>query len=99
MKNSKELNASGYSCGIDQLGIKSLDLIKLNAQNNPKIKDVRWMKNLKELDSSYNSGIDQLGIKGLNLIKLYIWNNPKIDLKNIYYKIELNLNRSYQFIN
>ena len=56
MKNLKELDATG--CGIDQLSIQELDLIKLSAWNNPKIKDVSWMQNLKELDSSGNSGID-----------------------------------------
>ena len=61
------MNAAGDS-GIDQLGINGFDLFKLNASNNPKIKDINWMKNLKELHVGGNSGIDQLGIHGLDLI-------------------------------
>ena len=45
MSNLKELNASS-NCGIDQNGIKNLNLIKLIASYNSKIKDVSWMKNL-----------------------------------------------------
>ena len=36
----KNLNASGYYCGIDQNSIKDLHLTKLNASYNGKIKDV-----------------------------------------------------------
>ena len=53
----------------------------LNASNNPKIKDVSWLKNLKKLGASGDCGINQLGINGLDLIKLDASNNPKI--KNV----------------
>ena len=60
------------------MGIKRLNLRKFSANDNSKITDVSWMKNLKELNAFGNCGIDQLGIKGLNLIELYVRNNPKI---------------------
>ena len=51
----------------------------LNAAHNPKIQNVSWMKNLKELTASgYNCVIDQIGIQGLDLTKLNAWNNQKI---------------------
>ena len=37
MKNLKELDAGGDSCGINQEGIEGLDLVKLDAWNNSKI--------------------------------------------------------------
>src|SRR2546430_1475517 len=77
MTNLRELDAS-ENCGIDQNGIKGLNLIKLKVYNNPKIQDVSWMTNLRKLDSSWNCGIDQNGIKGLNLIKLNVYGNTKI---------------------
>ena len=53
----------------------------LNAENNKKIKDISWMKNLKELYAGVDSEIDQMGIEELNLIKLKVNNNSKI--KNV----------------
>ena len=46
MKKLKILYAYG-NCGIDQNGIKELDLDILNASYNNKITDVSFMKNLK----------------------------------------------------
>ena len=50
MQNLKELDTNGDS-GIDQLGINEMNLIKLNVCGNPKITDVSFMTNLKELDA------------------------------------------------
>ena len=77
MKNLKELDV-GCDSAIDQMGIKGLDLIKLNAKYNPKIKNVSWRNNLKELNASCFSGIDKMVINGLDLIILDISMNPKI---------------------
>ena len=71
----------GYICGIDQNGIKGLNLTKLYAFNNSKISDVSWMSNLIELDCRHACGIDQNGIKGLELKILNIELNP--NFKNI----------------
>ena len=81
MMNLKILYASG-DCGIDQNGIKGLNLEKLNAENNEKIEDVSHMKNLKILCASGCCGIDQNGIKGLNLEELYAHGNLKITQPN-----------------
>ncbi|XWV26684.1 hypothetical protein QJ857_gp0374 [Tupanvirus soda lake] len=53
----KILDASGSNCGVDQDGINGLSLFKLNACNNPKIKNVSHMAStLKILDASGNCG-------------------------------------------
>ena len=69
-----------WNCGIDQEGIKELQLIEeLNANNNEKIKNVNHLTKLKILDCSYNCGIDQEGINDLRFIeKLNTWYNNKI---------------------
>jgi hypothetical protein len=46
MTNLTTLNAEG-NCGIDDNGIKNLNLIKLFASANRKITDVTHMTNLK----------------------------------------------------
>jgi len=53
-------------------------LIELYANNNPKIKDVSFMTNLKKLYADKDCGIDQKGIQGLDLIELYCTINEKI---------------------
>ena len=73
----KRIRRCGIS-GINQIGIKRLDLIKLNVDDNFQIKDVSFMTNLKELHISGNCGIDQMGINGLDLIRLNAWDNSKI---------------------
>ena len=73
--------ASGDS-GIDDNGIKNLNLIELYANNNPRITNVNHLTNLQILWANYNSGIDDIGIKNLNLIELYASNNPKITNAN-----------------
>ena len=40
------------NCGIDQNGINNLDLIELYVDNNSKINNVNFMKNLKILHAS-----------------------------------------------
>ena len=49
----KILNAN-YNCGIDQNGIRGLNLFKFYVDGNTKIKDVSWMKSLKILDTDDN---------------------------------------------
>ena len=71
MKKLKILSAC-HNCGIDQNGIKELDLIELYVDYNEKITDVSFMKNLKILRACDNCGIDQNGIEELDLIELYV---------------------------
>ena len=77
MTNLKELNAGG-KCGIDNYGVKNINLEVLYAYDNQKITNIKHMTNLKELDARFNCGIDDYGVKNLNLEVLYQWNNPKI---------------------
>ena len=76
----KYLNAS-YNSGIDDNGIKHLNLIELNAYNNRKITDVNHLTKLQTLDASYRCGIDDKGIKDLNLVELITTCNYKITTK------------------
>ena len=80
LTNLKILWACGTS-GIDDYGIKNLNLIELYAYNNPKITNANHLTNLKVLWAYGNSGIDDNGIKNLDLIELYAFNNPKITKK------------------
>ena len=58
------------NCGIDQEGIKDVQLIEeLYTNNNKKIINVNHLTKLKILDCSYDCGIDQEGIKDLQLIE------------------------------
>ena len=78
MTNLQVLHARG-NCGIDQKGIKELNLVKLYASYNPKITSVSYMTNLQVLHArGEKCGIDQEGIKGLNLVDLDASENPKI---------------------
>jgi len=61
-----------------QKSIQRRNLIELYANNNPKIKDVSFMTNLKKLYADKDCGIDQKGIQGLDLIELYCTINEKI---------------------
>ena len=76
-------------CGIDQEGIKDLQLIEeLDAFSNKKIKNVNHLTKLKILNCFYNCGIDQEGIKDLQLIEeLYARDNKKI--KNVNHLTKL----------
>lgn len=47
-----------YSCGIDQKGIRNLNLTELNADFNDKITDVSLMKNLKILSHKIGNFIE-----------------------------------------
>ena len=58
MKSLQILRANN-SCGIDQAGIKGINLEKLYACHNSKIKDVSFMKSLEVLGADSNCGIDQ----------------------------------------
>ena len=69
MTKLKELYAED-ECGIDDQGIKGLNLEKLDANYNSKITNVNFMTKLKELYDEDDCGIDDQGIKGLNLEKL-----------------------------
>lgn len=77
----KVLYAYG-SCGIDDNGIKKLDLIKFDAYDNHKITDVGHLTNLRKLDAGSTCGINDNNIKKLNLTKLYANNNSKITNAN-----------------
>ena len=68
MKNLKELYASG-NCGIDQKGIKGLNLIKLNVHDNSKIKKVSFMTSLKKLYASGNCGIERIGFNQIGCVE------------------------------
>ena len=62
--------------------LKNYHYIKyLDVWNNPKIKNISHMKNLKKLDCSFQCEISDEDIKDLCLIKLYTRGNPRI--KNI----------------
>lgn len=65
-------------CKIQQDNILCLNLIELNARDNPNINDVSHMSNLQVLNVSGLRGIGQNGINGLKLIELYIDDNDKI---------------------
>ena len=51
----------------------------MNADNNSKINNVSFIKNLQILYACANCGIDQNGINGLNLISLNADENEKIN--------------------
>ena len=57
MTKLKVLYAS-HKSGINDEGIKNLNLEKLNAYNNSKITNVNHMTKLKELDARGDCGID-----------------------------------------
>src|SRR6266849_2511963 len=58
---------------ITTIGIKNLNLIKLNISHNDKINDINWMKNLKILYAECNCSITNESIKDLNLVELNIF--------------------------
>jgi hypothetical protein len=72
----KVLRAVAY--GINDHGIKDLNLYELYAWDNRNITNVNHMTNLKILDASFSCGIDDDGIKDLNLVELDAWSNKKI---------------------
>ena len=78
MKLLKKLKADYDVCGIDQNGIRELQLVYFSA-NNPRIKDVSFMQHLKILYAESSSGIDQNGIMGLDLTEFYARGNYKIN--------------------
>ena len=94
MTNLRILDASGdfrieeddslvrLNCGIDDDSLVStlggLNLVKLNASWNPKIKKINHMTNLRILDASDTCGIGDEGLIGLNLVELKAFHNPKI---------------------
>lgn len=79
LKNTlKELNCRWQS-SLSQKSIDKLNLYKLDAGYNYKIKNVSHMNNLKILDCSGDKcGISQRGITGLRLIYLNIYKNKNI---------------------
>ena len=82
MKETLKILCCGYS-EIDQNSISELNLIKLNAIGNEKIKNVNHMKKtLKILNCVGYCGIDQNGISELNLIELDVFGNAKINNVN-----------------
>ena len=89
LTNLKKLYCHG-GCGIDQEGIKDLQLIEeLNANDNKKIKNVNHLYKLKILYCYNDCGIDQEGIKDLQLIeKLIATSNEKIKSVNHLTKLK-----------
>ena len=81
MINLKILDASG-DCGINDNGIKNINLEKLYVSYNHKITNVNHMTKLKILDASCGCGIDDDGIEDLNLEYLNAVANPKITSEN-----------------
>ena len=79
--------------GIGQNFIKTLNLYELDVNDNKKIRDISFMKNLKKLNASDNCGIDQNGIIGLDLIELHVSGNNKI--KNISFMKNLKKLNAY----
>lgn len=73
----KKLNAE-YICGINDEGIKDLNLYELDASNNRKITNVNHMNNLKILQIYGDSGINNNGLRYINLIELNIGENDNI---------------------
>ena len=63
---------------IDQNGIRGLDLEVFYANDNKKIIDVSFMKNLKHLSAGCLCGLDQNSIKELDLYQLHVAENNKI---------------------
>lgn len=63
------------TCGIDDDGIKKLNLIELYVSHNYKIKDVSYMTNLRTLIACGNCGIDKKGINNLKFIELNTYGN------------------------
>ena len=64
-------------------------ITKLFANDNPKIKNIRHMTNLKILDCGSDCGISDEDIKNLNLTELYALDNPKI--KSIHHMTNLKM--------
>jgi hypothetical protein len=76
MTNLQILSVEG-NCGINDEGIKNLNLIKLNANCNSIITNINHMTNLQILQAC-DCGINNEGIKNLNLIELYAYGNNNI---------------------
>lgn len=89
--NLQILNASGYSCGINNNSLLSLtNLTELNTHNNSKITDVNHLIKLRTLNAVYNSGISDNGIRLLtNLTELDVYDNSRI--RNINHLINLRI--------
>ena len=73
----KKLDAS-WDSKIEDPDLVGLNLVKLNACNNPKIKKINHMTNLRILYASGDSIIDDDSLVGLNLVELDADWNPKI---------------------
>ena len=87
--------------GINDNGIKNLNLFKLYASWNSKIINVNHMNNLQILYECGNCGINDEGVKDLNLIELNSNGNHKINQNHkakIAFEnkpINININTSY----
>ena len=69
---------AGWDSKIEDQNLVGLNLVELDAYNNPKIKKINHMTNLRILHASGDSGIDDDSLVGLNLVKLNASWNPKI---------------------
>jgi hypothetical protein len=90
------LNFHRYVCGINQEGLKDVTwLLKLNANNNPKITSINHMTKLQKLDAEGECGIDQEGLKDVTwLLELKASQNNKITAINHMTQIQ-KLDASY----
>jgi hypothetical protein len=81
MTNLKILFATGGS-GIDDNGIKDLNLAVLDVWGNTQITNLNHMTNLKILSAQGYNGINNNSIKDLNLNELYCTGNDQISQDN-----------------
>ena len=79
MTNLQKLTIGGYYCGVTDDEIKDLNLIQLDATDNPKISKISHMTNLQKLNIGCNSGVTDNEIKDLNLIELKAYENLSKD--------------------
>src|SRR3989304_4882712 len=80
--------AAEYRCGINDDGIRNINLKVLNASYNSKITMVNHMTRLEKLWAGYSCGINDEGIRNINLKMLCATNNSKITTVNHMTKLE-----------
>ena len=102
LKNSLQiLHCSSYPglgnwfSGINDYGIKDLDLFELYANNNVSIKNINHFNNLRILHAVGECGIEDYSIRNLNLIELDASSNPKITSVNHMSKLKILLANNY----
>ena len=82
----QKLVASGYNCGLTQIGIMSLTMLRtLDVSGNNHVNDVNHLEFLETLMVGRGCGVNQAGIQKLrNITYLNVNNNPRItDLNHL----------------